>query len=293
MATVIEGRTGQSVYPDVVAHVLRKGRTRSPRGQMTLDAGTVIINLQCATNALPLGCGRSTNRNIAAAEAVQLVGGFSNPQLLLRASQAFAKFMNDGKFHGAYGERIKTQMLGVARKLHDDPSTRQAVVALWDGWLDNLIGKNDYPCTLAIQFERDAWSGALNMSVMMRSNDVWLGLPYDMFQFTQLQLTLANSLGVQAGSYQHVALSLHLYGTDVAKAERDMHNPTDFSMQPTGFGTMGQPFSEIMKRAQNVTTNVVNENETASEAWYRERFASYMGQDVDERGDGGGGEVAL
>jgi thymidylate synthase len=291
--TIIEGRTGQEVYPRVVKHVLTRGRLRAPRGQTTLDAGTTIVNVTFPTNALPLGCGRDLNRNIAVAEAAQLIGGFSQPELLLRAAPQFERYTDGGKFHGAYGDRIGTQMLDVTRKLRADVNTRQAVVTLWDPWRDNLPDRRDYPCTTMLQFDVDAFDGRLNMTTVMRSNDVWLGLPYDMFQFTQLQLSLAWALDIEPGRYRHIALSMHLYSENVIAAENKIYAPTDFTMQPTGFGRPGMAFSEIMTRAKNVTTNQPNENETTSEAWYRERFTSYMGQDVDERRDGGSGAISL
>lgn len=290
-AAVLHGRTGQDIYPRVIQHVLRHGRLRAPRGQTTLDAGTVILSINSPFNGLPLGCGRQLNRNIAFAEAVQLVGGFSRPDLLLCAAPQFEKYTDEGKFHGAYGERIGTQMHDVARKLRADIDTRQAVVTLWDPWRDNLPDRRDYPCTIALTFEVS--HGTLCMTTVMRSNDVWLGLPYDMFQFTQLQLSLAQSLNMEPGWYQHIALSMHLYGENVAAAERKIHPATDFSLQPTGFGRAGQAFSEIMTRALNTTRDQVNEDETTSEGMYRERFASYMGRDVDEHGNGDGGAVAL
>jgi thymidylate synthase len=52
----------------------------------------------------------------------------------------------------------------------------------------------------------------------MRSNDVFLGLPYDVFNFTMLQELMAVELGIELGSYIHFAASLHLYETDVGRA---------------------------------------------------------------------------
>jgi thymidylate synthase len=45
----------------------------------------------------------------------------------------------------------------------------------------------------------------------MRSNDVFLGLPHDLFAFTMLQEIAARELGVEPGTYQHSVGSLHLY----------------------------------------------------------------------------------
>ena len=45
----------------------------------------------------------------------------------------------------------------------------------------------------------------------MRSNDVYLGLPHDVFSFTMIQEIVARLLGVEMGDYTHFAGSLHLY----------------------------------------------------------------------------------
>lgn len=225
---------------------------------------------------MPLGCGRKLSKNIAAAEAVQLIGGFGYTDLLLKAAPQMSEYTDDGQFHGSYGARIGYQILHVARKLQADPGTRQAVITLWDPHLDNIEHRRDYPCTVMLQFEREG--DVLHMNVVMRSNDAWLGLPYDMFQFTQLQLTLANSLDLLPGTYRHTALSLHLYQQDIAAADVVCGPPTDGSAQPLGLGVRGQSMTEIMKRARCLTVlGRVNADETDSERWYRDRFASYMG----------------
>ena len=276
MAT-LSGTTGQFTYVHVVNHVLKTGVERTPRGQKTLDAGFTTIELETPFRALPLGVGRFLNKNIAAAEAIQLIGGFSWPDLLTKATTSFSRYSEaDGTFHGAYGQRIGYQCLCAINKISKDIDTRQAVISLWDPWLDNLPDKHDYPCTCMLQFEvRDS---RLCMNVVMRSNDVWLGLPYDMFQFTQLQISVANALGMLCGMYRHTALSLHIYDRNIDDALLLRTEPQSSEDQPAGLGIFGStPFTSIMKRARQLAGRFTPDNETSSERWYRERFASYMG----------------
>jgi thymidylate synthase len=54
----------------------------------------------------------------------------------------------------------------------------------------------------------------------MRSNDVILGLPYDIFLFTMLQEILATTLNIELGCYHHVCGSLHLYDKNIELAKR-------------------------------------------------------------------------
>lgn len=125
---------------------------------------------------------------------------------------------SDGTAFGSYGARFANNLLGcdmlalAENLLRKNPETRQCVLAIWrpdDIW-EAMTGKRkDLPCTTTWQFVvRD---GALRMIVTMRSNDVWLGMPYDIFVNTCVQRLLANTLGLRCGDYTHHVGSLHLY----------------------------------------------------------------------------------
>jgi hypothetical protein len=84
--------------------------------------------------------------------------------------------------------------------------------------------KKDIPCTLSIQFFiRD---GRLHCVTTMRSNDIWLGLPYDIFCFTCLQRLIAEALKVPTGFYIHQAGSLHLYARNAEKMDTASNKPS-------------------------------------------------------------------
>lgn len=278
MTTLIHGTTGRKAYADIVRRVVLEGVERTPRGVPTRDMGNVTIHLESGLDALPLGCGRGLNQRIAAAEAIQLIGGFSDPALMMYASPNFERFTEpDGSFWGAYGSRVGLQVRYAVRKLTNDPQTRQAVVTLWDSNLDNDPMKKDYPCTVGFNFTINTAKQQLDMNVLMRSNDVWLGLPYDMFQFTQLQCTVARSLGVMVGTYTHTTWSLHIYEHHVEAAYK-LHDPITPSpvdyIAPVGIGRSSMSFNSMMDRAQDLTFGSV-ENMTDSEIWYRKQFAEW------------------
>jgi thymidylate synthase len=69
-----------------------------------------------------------------------------------------------------------------------------------------------------MQFHRRG--SVLHMSVTMRSNDAYLGLPHDVFCFTMLQELVAAELALELGEYIHMVGSMHLYDWDKDKAER-------------------------------------------------------------------------
>lgn len=272
MATVIE-IYGMYEYPNVVRHVVNEGKARAPRNEPTLDAGHVTVVLHDPTQGLAVGCGRGLSPRVAAAEAVQLIGGFHDPDLMVWASPNFEAFQDEPgqPFHGAYGNRIGNQLAAVRRKLDADPHTRQAVINLWDPTVDNDPGHRDYPCTIALGFSITE-AGFLDMNVLMRSNDVWLGFPYDVFQFTQLQLTLwrvlKKTLDVKLGQYTHTAWSLHFYERDYAHLHKlRIPYPEHRTFQPQGF-THGAPEGLVYGA-------ILYDEATESEKWYHDQFTGY------------------
>lgn len=116
--------------------------------------------------------------------------------------------------NSAYGYRIQ-HMFGfdqweyIKELLGRDPNSRQAVIHIKDA--DNRPTK-DTPCTVYLQFMLR--NGTLDLSAHMRSNDIWMGVPYDMFSFCALQVLMAMQLNVEVGEYHHYAGSLHMYARD-------------------------------------------------------------------------------
>jgi thymidylate synthase len=129
---------------------------------------------------------------------------------------------DDGRtLYGAYGPRLfgmhgHDQIQNVLDKLKDKPMSRRAVIQLFDA-ADVPSGAKEIPCTCTIQILLRRKK--LEMFTMMRSNDAFKGLPHDLFAFTMLQEILARSLDADVGVYKHAVGSLHLYETDVEKAQ--------------------------------------------------------------------------
>ena len=116
----------------------------------------------------------------------------------------------DGNVNSNYGwqwERT-SQLDIVIQMLKDNPETRQAAISIYDGKEINDY-TNDTPCTYAVQFT--VLNNELNMSVVMRSNDLWYGFCNDQYQFSSLQQLVAYETGYSVGTYYHFAHNLHLY----------------------------------------------------------------------------------
>jgi len=219
-------------YVDVVGWVRQHGDWATPRSSCTLEilGATVVVHDPYRT--LPLGVGRGVSTKVAAVEALQLLGGFTDPVLTCKASGAFEKVKDGGAFHGAYGPRTAAQFPRVIERLKSDRYSRRAVVTIWDPVHDLFRERlHDYPCTMTLEYA--IRNDKLIALTHMRSNDVWLGLAYDAFVFTQVQITIARILGVEPGRYIHHASSLHLYETDLKKID-ELHEPNGEVKLPRG-----------------------------------------------------------
>lgn len=271
MAVVIEIDDNRDGYKTVVDAVLSEGTKVPSRNGMTVEVRDMVIVLKNPAEALPVGVGRGVKQAIGAVEAAQLVGGVSDPKLTCAIAPNFKNFLDEGHFWGAYGPRTARQFYRVEDKLRKDQDTRQAIITIWDPHKDNIPGKRDYPCTIMHDFiVRD---GKLHMTTVMRSNDVWWGWAYDAFQFTAVQLTMANVLGLEIGEYVHHAVSMHLYEPHWELATQ-LHE-YDGAARPPAHGFTGGTWGEaadsadnVLKRSRDISLQFDWDDLTVGERWY-------------------------
>lgn len=166
---------------------------------------------------------RKLSPTYACAEFLWYMKHTKSIKMIKAYAPQYVKFAENDEAFGAYGWRFyenltqdftkaTSQFELLIRHLNETPNSRQAIITLWEADdLPHTYKKDhkDLPCTLSMQFIiRD---NKLHLVVTMRSNDVWLGLPYDVFAFTCIQRLVADTLGVKCGMYTHQAGSLHLY----------------------------------------------------------------------------------
>ena len=147
---------------------------------------------------------RSGDRNIA--KLAELYGKVPEIWKLMEDSQ--------GNVNSNYGWQWKRndQIGAVVHMLNEYPDTRQAAISIYDGKEHDTFAF-DTPCTYAVQFT--ILNGKLNMSVVMRSNDLWYGFCNDQYQFSKLQDLIAWKLDIEVGTYFHFAHNLHLYNDKI------------------------------------------------------------------------------
>lgn len=173
----------------------------------------------------------------ALGELCWYLSGSSATEEIAHYAGYYRRFDEDGAIFGAYGPRLLAfdgvnQLNYVIETLRASPSSRKAVIQLFDHQ-DVIAPHLDVPCTCTLQYLlRD---GQLSAITYMRSNDVFFGLPHDIFCFTMLQELIARSIGAEVGSYHHMVGSLHMYDEnqdELAQFLREGWQSTTRSMPP-------------------------------------------------------------
>ena len=280
---VFKAGSARELLLQATSEVLSRGQEISPRGQRTVELSPVTLVLYDPADCIPNGINRTKlHPPLGVVEGLQDVAGISTVDLTCRVAPNYGAFLNaDGGLDGAYGPRLGKVLGAVWKKLHQYPDTRQAMAAIWDAGDSLRTASKDYPCTLGLHFLQR--NGKLDLHVRMRSNDLWWGTPYDIMQFCIVQLTMANALRVEPGTYYHVANSLHLYERDWEVAEALYREPKEtFDVRRlTGVGhDMSLGWEEKMERAQQLLAGLCPMDATATELYFAESLKPFMPDEV-------------
>jgi thymidylate synthase len=186
----------------------------SPRGLRTREVIDAHLCFDSKFNLLDCPA-RGLNYRFAVAEWLWMAFGRSDVETLAQYNAVMRQYSDDGVFlTGAYGPHIRAQWPRIVDRLRADKFSRQAVIEI----PRPRATTKDEPCTLSLQFliRRDK----LHLIVTMRSSDVWLGVPYDLFSFTQLQSMLAGELCIERGACSLNTGSSHLYASNYEQAAK-------------------------------------------------------------------------
>lgn len=215
----------------------------TPRGMAISELIGASFTLTNPRNRLILNESRATNYGFGVGEFCWYMRADRDLGTIRYYNKRMTRFSDDGlTINSAYGFRMfrarwghESQLDNVLTELKSDPHSRRAVIHINEpSDLRKAVteGSNDVPCTMSLQFL--IRNRRLYMNVVMRSNDVIWGLPYDVFSFTMLMecvLLELQGLGVQVddlGEYSHFVGSLHLYESqkDLARRILDSSNQT-------------------------------------------------------------------
>ena len=220
-----------AVYPEINHWLLSKKEFMPSRDgdvKETMDFKTTLTN---PYNRCVGGYGRNINIFFLFAEAMWIALGRKDVEFLTIFNSGMAKYSDNGEvFHAPYGHRLRNwgvrsedkftednlsnskgqdQVIDAIRILSQNPSTRQVVMSIWNPAFDLGAASKDIPCNDLVMLKiRD---GKLITTIANRSNDLHLGLPTNIFQFSFLTELMSLALGIKLGTQTHNSQSLHVY----------------------------------------------------------------------------------
>lgn len=209
------------VWKRVVFNLLNSENKANPRG---FEIKEIINNHTIVDMNYPIltVLARKLGYKFMLRESWWIMDGRNSVETITNFSKAISSFSNDGfHFDGAYGPRVVDQIRYIVDCLEKDRDTRQAVLTIWR---PNPRDSKDIPCTVSIQWLiRD---NTIHCIDNMRSSDIWLGWPYDIFNFTMLTgyiMLLLRERGIndlKLGNIYLNAGSQHLYSNNFEAAEK-------------------------------------------------------------------------
>lgn len=225
MFQVFECQTADELWLTVASAFRGGAAEQSSRAGATKELLHVGLSIQDPRQRFVVSREPPINIAFALAEVLWILGGRDDSAFINYFNRGYSRYCGDGPvYHGAYGKRLRghlglDQLERAYEVLRANPDTRQVVLQIWDSAVDfpKSTGEpvsKDIPCNIVAMLK--IRSGVLEWTQVMRSNDLFRGLPYNIIQFTALQEILAGWLGIGMGSYYHFSDSLHVYETEVA-----------------------------------------------------------------------------
>ena len=210
--------------------VLSKPHTGEQQVSRDGDVHAEVINavtvIEDPTRSFVTSDIRKLSTRYAIGEMLWYLSGNNKLSEIQKYTKNWDRMSDNGVYiNSNYGWCIKHKYMFdqwdyVRTLLMKDTTTRQAVIHIKAP--DNKPSK-DVNCTVCLQFFMR--NSKLYLTTYMRSNDLWMGFPYDVFQFMNMQVLMSMELGVELGTYTHIAGSLHLYERDFIKVKPATGDP--------------------------------------------------------------------
>lgn len=232
MSNYYFGNTADEIYTKLYNDLTAKGRINvSGRSGDTTEILHVDISLEnprqrWVTTRKPI-----ISPAFSFAELITIMNGCDDANVINAWNSALPRYQgNYNQYPGAYGTRLRKkfgfdQLQRAYEALLWNPFSRQVVLEIWKPDIDLPICKGipnneDIPCNICSMLKiRD---DKLYWTQIMRSNDMFLGLPYNLLQFTSLQEIIAGWLNLELGDYMHISDSMHTYNDNAMTVSEEI-----------------------------------------------------------------------
>lgn len=226
MLQVVNGQSANELWCEVASEFGESTAIshRPSRAGDVMDLGASALILKDSRQRWVVSRRPAMNPAFALAEVVWIMTGRRDAEFLNYFNRQLPRFAGDEEvYHGAYGYRLRShfgfdQLNRAYSALRQSSESRQVVLQIWDGRIDlpqdnGRPSSEDIPCNVVSLLKIRGTS--LDWTQIMRSTDVYLGLPHNFVQFTTLHEIVSGWLNLRLGTFTLFTDSLHLYLRDL------------------------------------------------------------------------------
>lgn len=303
--------------------LVSEGRKRETRGQICYELPEpFLFKITDPTARIVTIPEREWVRTLPYAESLWIASGRNDLGYITHYLKRMADFSDDGVYmRGGYGPRFRDyngsiedyhietinvrqkgsidQLRYVVECFKQDIETRRAVISFGDPMKDDfdengyLKQSRDVPCTRELHFIKQSDSNKLDLIVKMRSNDlIWGASAVNVFNYTFMQEYVAAILGLEIGSYYHLADNFHYYERHWGKVHKlaEMHDveekPVICKKTFSSLEDFDSLVSTLGKEEELMRTNLSNYKKIYFEDpyfdnWYNELLTYNMKKRID------------
>lgn len=262
----------QNAFPRVLEELIDNGNDVVVRGQNTKELLSCHISVADTTRLCYFMPFRKDNIFARIAETLWVLHGRDDIEWLSYYLPRAPDYSDNGiTWRAAYGQRLRhwvyedndvvhriDQIATTLYKLLTDPTTRQAVMTIWDPSIDNEPGL-DIPCNNWLHFIKRKVGNTdyLFLNIAQRSADVFWGWSnINVFEWSILLKMMAHWTDSEPGSIDWLVTSMHMYERHYEIADKILTGKyllgynfkTNVTWEPLEFSTSYKDFDNTLER---------------------------------------------
>ncbi|MBD3250451.1 MAG: thymidylate synthase [Candidatus Pacebacteria bacterium] len=217
-------------YLQALQHVIDHGRTKDTRGIHPVKSTFGYQMRFDLRRGFPIVTTKKMPFKIMVNELLWFISGKTNIDWL---NQHGIHYWNDfaddqGELGPVYGHQWRRwpdyegdeidQLKNVIEEIKTTPDSKAMIVSAWNpAQLDEMRLP---PCHTFFQF--NVTKGKLRLQLYQRSADAFLGLPFNISQYSLLLLMVAQVTGLEAREFIHTIGDLHIYKNHLEPAKKQL-----------------------------------------------------------------------
>ena len=135
------------------------------------------------------------------------------------------------------------QIKNLLEGLKNNPNDRRHVVTAWDP--SQLSGTPLPPCHLMHMYTVDTSNNKLNSCFIMRSSDLYHGLPYNVMGYSFLNIAFSKLLGYTPGTVTYFGWDAHIYNHQIEAVETQLQR-TPYTLPSLTINKKLETFEDLL-----------------------------------------------